>query len=145
MPTPSHRRQRGLTLIESLVAFLALSVGALALLRFQPELRQHAEFARQRSEALRLAQQDLEVLRSITSLAEFAAIVDHAATIEPDGVGGPRFALQRRVDAVAWPGLRDVEVTVSWLDRHGQTQTVGLATLLAAHEPALAAASLLAR
>ena len=47
MPLP--RRQRGLTLIEALFAFLALSIGALALLRFQPELRQqHAEFARQR-------------------------------------------------------------------------------------------------
>ena len=38
------RRQRGVTLIESLLAVLLLSIGALALMRVQPELRQHAEF-----------------------------------------------------------------------------------------------------
>ena len=49
---PTRRRQQGVTLIESLIAVLLLSIGALALMRVQPELRQHAEFARQTGEPL---------------------------------------------------------------------------------------------
>lgn len=145
MPARTPRRQRGLTLIEALIAFLALSIGALALLRLQPELRQHAEVARERSEAVRLAQQELEGLRAFATLAEFNAIAERAVTIEPDGLGSPRYALQRRVDATAWPGAKSVEVIVSWSDRQGVAQQTVLATLIAAHEPTLAAVSLLPR
>lgn len=145
MPARTPRRQRGLTLIEALIAFLALSIGALALLRLQPELRQHAEFARERSEAVRLAQQELEGLRAFATLAEFNAIAERAVTIEPDGLGSPRYALQRHVDAAAWPGAKAVEVIVSWSDRQGVAQQTVLATLIAAHEPTLAAVSLLPR
>lgn len=145
MPARPPRRQRGFTLIEALIAFLVLSVGVLALLRLQPELRQHTEFARQRGEAVRLAQQELEALRGFATRAEFDAIAERAVTIEPDGLGSPRYALQRRVDAGAWPGAKAVEVTVSWPDRQGAPQQVVLATLVAADEPALAAVSLLPR
>ncbi|HNJ83510.1 MAG: prepilin-type N-terminal cleavage/methylation domain-containing protein [Piscinibacter sp.] len=145
MRKPLPRRQRGLTLIEALFAFLALSIGALALLRFQPELRQHAEFARQRGEAVRLAQQEIEGLRGFATRAEFDAIATRAFTIEPDGLGSPRYALQRRVDALAWPGAKAIEVIVAWTDRQGAAQQVALATLVAGEEPALAAASLLPR
>ncbi len=139
------RRQRGFTLVEALLAFVALCIGALALLRLQPELRRHAEFARQRSEAVRLAQQDIEGLRGFATLSGFGAIADHAATLEPDGFGSPRYALRRHVDATSWPGTKGIEVVVSWQDRHGETQQVALATLIAAADPALAAARLLPR
>lgn len=145
MPASTRRHQRGLTLIEALIAFLALSVGALALLRLQPELRQHAEFARQRSEAVRLAQQELEALRGFTTLAEYTALAERATTIGPDGLGSPRYALQRRVDALAWPGAKAVEVIVSWNDNQGSPRQVVLATLVGGHEPSLAALSLLPR
>ena len=145
MPCSPARRQRGLTLLESLVAFLVLSIGALALLRVQPELRQHLEFARQRGEALRLAQQEIEGLRGTATLAEFAAIAARASSIEPDGQGSPRYALERRVDALTWPGAKGIEVAVAWTDRQGLVQTVTLSTLIAGEEASLAAASLLPR
>lgn len=145
MPASPARRQRGFTLIESLIAFLVLSIGALALLRLQPELRQHLEFARQRGEAVRLAQQEIEGLRGPATPAEFDAIADRALTLEPDGLGSPRYALQRRVDTTSWPGAKGIEVAVAWTDRQGQVQTVTLATLIGAEEASLAAASLLPR
>ncbi len=147
MPSSQRCRQRGLTLIESLLAFVVLSVGLLALLRVQPELRQQAELARQRSEAVRLAQQEIEGLRAFTSLADHAAIADHAHTVEPDGLGSPRYAIARRVDAGSWPHAhaRAVDVSVAWTDRRGEAQQVLLSTLIAAHEPALAAQRLLPR
>ncbi len=139
------RRQRGVTLIESLLAVLLLSIGALALMRVQPELRQHAEFARQRSEAVRLAQEEIEAARGIATAAGVAALADRAITLEPDGLGRPRFALQRRVDALAWPGAQVVTVQVSWVDRQGESQQLSLHSVLAAVDAGLAGASLLAR
>ncbi|MFT3956193.1 MAG: prepilin-type N-terminal cleavage/methylation domain-containing protein [Piscinibacter sp.] len=136
--------QRGLTLIEALVAFLILSLGMLAVVRLQPELRQHAEAARHRSEATRFAQQDIEALRGLAS-ASLATIVDTDYSIEPDGLGSPRYALQRRVDPAAWPQARGVTVVVSWPDRGGELQQVVLGTLIAASDPSATGALLLAR
>lgn len=143
--TPRSRRQRGLTLIEAMLGAAVLAVGMLALLRFQPELLRHAEAARQRSEAMRLAQQDLEGLRALVTLEAFEAIDHAAATFEPDGLGGARFTLSRRVERGAWPGAHAVDVTVAWADRQGEPQQLTLSTLLAPPRPGLAAASLLLR
>lgn len=141
----SPGRQRGFTLIESLLAFVVLGIGLLALLRVQPELRAHAEVARQRGEAVRLAQQEIEGLRGFASLAGHAAIGAHAHTVEPDGLGSPRYAVERRVDAGSWPRMRAIDVTVAWTDRRGDAQRVALSTIVSAQEPALAAQRLLPR
>lgn len=144
----THRtpdRQCGFTLIESLLACVVLSVGLLALLRVQPELRAQAEVARQRSEAVRLAQQEIEGLRGFATLASYAAIGPHSRTVEPDGFGSPRYALERRVDAGSWPTMRAIDVIVAWTDRRGEEQRVTLSSLIAAQEPALAAQRLLPR
>lgn len=136
--------QRGVTLIEALIAFLVLSLGMLAVVRMQPELRQHAELARQRSEATRLAQQDVESLRGIAA-ASLEAITSAAYTVEPDGLGSPPYTVQRRVDAAAWPRSRSVEVVVRWPDRSGEAQQVTLVTLIGASDPSAAGALLMAR
>lgn len=136
--------QRGISLIEALIAFLVLSLGMLAVVRLQPELRQHADLARQRSVATRIAQQDIEALRSAAPAAS-AAIAGAAYSVEPDGLDSPRYAVQRQVDAAAWPHAHGVEVIVSWPDRSGETQQIVLVTLIGADDPSAAGALLLAR
>lgn len=136
--------QRGISLIEALIAFLVLSLGMLAVVRLQPELRQHADLARQRSVATRIAQQDIEALRGAAPAAP-AAIAAAAYSVEPDGLGSPRYAVQRQVDAATWPHAHGVEVIVSWPDRGGETQQVVLVTLIGADDPSAAGALLLAR
>lgn len=138
------RHQRGLTLIEAMVAFLILSLGMLAVVRLQPAMRQHAEAARQRSEATRIAQQDIESLRGIAT-ASLDSLTDADYAIEPDGLGSPRYALQRRIDTATWPQARGISVVVNWPDRGGEPQQVRLFTLIAAADPSAAAALLLAR
>ena len=137
-PTPM-RRQRGFSLVEALIAFLVLSLGMLAVVQLQPALRQHVEAARQRSEATRLAQQDIESSRSA------AAIEPRTLTVEADTLGSPRYELTRGVDAAAVPNARAVTVTVRWVDRSGEAQQLVLATFIGNAEPALAAARVVPR
>ncbi len=144
--------QRGLTLIEALVALLVLSLGMLAVARLQPQLRQHAELARQRSEALRLAQEDIERLRGFAAVASSAGVrsYDAIATAQriveadADPASNTRYHLARDIDAAAMPNAKHVTVTVDWLDRGGALQQVRLATVIAAADPALAGSLALA-
>jgi type IV pilus modification protein PilV len=144
--TRSPSRRRGTSLVETLVAFLVLSLGLLAATRMQTELRQGADVARQRSQALRLAQQDLERLRSFSVVASaagrqaFADIAGGTAQIE----GDPNFTLTRDVAADAALRVKQIGVQVAWAGVDGRAQRVELDTMLAGTEPALGGALSLA-
>lgn len=133
----THRshRQRGITLVEALIGVLLLSLGLLGALRLQSWLRLNGDVARQRTEAVRLAQQDTEQMRSFANAAEFQAITnqhreaDHSLTL---------FTLDRRVSGNA--ALKDSLVAVSWQDRAGDTQTVTLHSGIAGLPPVYSAA-----
>lgn len=81
---------RGTTLVEALITFLVLSLGLLAVSRVQGQLRLAGETARQRSEAVRLAEEDIEQLRGFSRIAAagpaagraYADIVASARTVD---------------------------------------------------------------
>jgi Tfp pilus assembly protein PilV len=133
------KHQHGFSLVDALIGLLVLTLGLLAVLRGQPLLRQHAEIARQRSEAVRLAQEDIERQRSTLGVPVAGElIVDEA-------LASTRYRLVRTVDAAAWPIAAAVTVIVHWSDRAGAPQQVLLATLVATPDPALAGAAVLPR
>lgn len=133
----THRshRQRGITLVEALIGVLLLSLGLLGALRLQSWLRLNGDVAKQRTEAVRLAQQDLEQVRGFTDAAEFQAITnqrseaDHPLTL---------FTLERTVSAD--PALKNSLIAVSWQDRGGDTQTVTLHSSIPGLPPVYSAA-----
>ena len=148
-----YHRARGITLIEALIAFLALSLGLLALARLQPELSRHAELARQRSEALRIAQEDIERQRAyaVVGAASGARSYDAiaAAQRDVDAEGGAAHAstayrLTRTVDATTQAGAKALHVVVDWTARDGATQQLSLDTLVAGIDPGLAGSLTLA-
>lgn len=141
-PVPS--RQRGVALLEALIAFLVLSIGLLALSRLQTDLRANADAARERTEAVRLAQIDIEGLRAFANPADWDAIADASADVTPAG-SRTRYTLERVVEAGAVPALKAVQVTLQWNDRHGTPQQWRLATMIAGPDPALSAALTLPR
>jgi Tfp pilus assembly protein PilV len=140
--------QRGTTLLEGLVAFLVLSLGMLSVVRVQTQMRTNSDVARQRSEAVRIAQEEVEKMRAFSTLAvragasAFASLssgtVDAAAG-EPLGSNAD-YVLTREVSTADVPASKNASVTVAWDDRTGTRQQVVLNTLIAGHDPAYSGA-----
>lgn len=138
------RAQRGATLFEALVAFLVLSLGMIAIARLQGHLRLDADVARQRSEAVRLAQQDMETLRGFGSVAaapgtrSFEAIAGAAWSVD---AGAATYRIERQIAATSHvPMAKSVSVTVRWTNRSGAAQHVVLHSIVAGSDPSLSAA-----
>lgn len=152
-PPRSTAAPGGIVLIELLVGVVLLSLGTVLLMRLQTGLRLSGDLARQRSEALRLAEEDIEVLRSFTRIdagaapggRAWAAIAD-AVDLPLDLAGAPTaYRLDRSVSTGSAPALKAVTPTVGWTDRQGQARRLALPTLIAAVDPALLGALLLQR
>ena len=145
------RPQRGVTLIEALLAFLVLAGGVLSMSKLQLYLHAHADLARQRSEAMRIAQADVESLRSFVSLHDEGAtsgtmpyehIDTTSASIDPSNSASEntRYQLTREVDASASARLKAATVGVTWTARDGSPQRAVLSTVVAGVSPALSGA-----
>ncbi|MEO8125364.1 MAG: hypothetical protein ABI633_15050 [Burkholderiales bacterium] len=143
-------RQRGFALLEALIAAVLVAAGAIALIWLQGELRFNADAARQRTEAARLAQADIERLRAVVAVEADAGspawseieddVLDVTPTASPTG-----YVLTRLVQTNAALALKTIEVTLRWNDRRGQAQQLSLDTLIAGHDPTLAGALSLPR
>ena len=138
--------QRGTSLFGTLIAFLVLSLGVLAAARLQTELRLGAEVARQRSEAVRLAQREIEALRAFTVVATttgqpaFDDIASRSSSVD----GAARFTLTRQVDDEVALHAKRVGVRIDWADAAGNAHQVALDTVVDGSEPALGGALSLA-
>ena len=140
--------QRGTTLLEAMMAFVVLGLAILTVARLQLHLRLGSDIARQRSEAVRLAQQDLETIRAFSVVAasagarSYAEIVSSTATI--DGASGyltnTSYALTREVQSGDSNHSKSASVGVAWSDRAGGDQRIVLHTIVARQDPLYAAA-----
>ena len=143
-----RQRQRGTTLLEALVAFLVLSLGMLTVARVQTQLRFNSDVSRQRSEAVRLGQDDLETLRAFSVVAASGAARSYAdvtsASRVVDSSAGyathTRYLVARQITDASAPRAKTASVTVSWTDRAGDTQHVVLDSVISGADPAYSGA-----
>ena len=150
----SAARSRGVSLIEALVALAVMAFGLLGVVGMQATLRFNADVSRQRAEAVRMAQEQMENMRSFGVLSGASTPSDHeyidivAGTDYPAPPSGFANTAFTRVTTVINPSLDDpkmktVQVSVSWLDRRtasgGQPETVKLSSNIAEVAPELMA------
>ncbi|MEI2678445.1 MAG: hypothetical protein V9G29_11655 [Burkholderiaceae bacterium] len=149
---PRPRSQRGVTLVEALLSFLVIALGVLSMSRLHHHLQAHADLARQRSQALRLAQEDIETVRVYASLMQPAGAPPAASSyerIEPvasalDQLGGLQlntaYRLTRQIDAGSALRMKHATVGVAWTARDGTEHRAEVSTIIAGQHPALSGA-----
>ena len=125
-------RSRGVSLIEALVALAVMAFGLLGVVGMQATLRFNADVSRQRAEAVRMAQAQMEDMRSFGVLSGAASAGDHeyvdiiSATdvpVPPVGFANTAFTRVTTVvnPTVDEPKMKQVQVAVTWLDRRTAT------------------------
>lgn len=141
-----QRRQRGVSLLEAVVALAVMAIGAVGIVGLQVSLRHNADMAKQRSEASRLAQETIEQARGFTSFSPVAGQVDWS--MPANGAvtthAGSNTTFTRTVTVVARgeadddPRSKTLHVRVAWTDRKGDPQAVELNSIIAGIAPELA-------
>lgn len=138
-------RQRGVSLVEAMVSLAAMGIGMLGLVGLQSTMRFNADIAKQRSEAVRLAQEQVEQWRSYSTLSGFRDdVVSFSGAAVAFSSTNTAYAIDASVGPPpappVVPPLKDVSVVVSWADRASNPQSVRLVTRIAAAQPAISAA-----
>lgn len=141
----TRRRQRGTSLVEALVALAVMALGMLAVVGVQSTLRLNADVAKQRSEAVRIAQEAMESARGFSTIdapaegqTAYAAIAGGEAQAVAGYTTNTTYLLTQSVVAHADALRKDIGVRVEWTDRSGQPQAVELNSIVGANDPLLA-------
>ena len=132
--------QRGVSLIEAIVAMAVMAFGMMAVVGLQTTLRQNSDIAKQRSEAVRFAEEAIEEWRRFSEMGVVALPkmgYGNIQTLPNETKAGLNaiYVLSRNV--TLGQGWKSITVQVSWVDRADQTQTVTLNSIVAAADPAL--------
>ena len=142
--------QAGVSLIEALVALVVMAFGVLGVAGLQATMRQNADISKQRSEAVRIAQESIEDGRAFTVLATppppasgpaARAYEDVNTAVASNVIGyttNTSYTIARTVVNSASPPIKTLVVDVAWADRTGQTQHVLLNSSIAGIAPELA-------
>lgn len=144
-PARSRGSSFGLSLIEALIAMAIMAFGMLAVVGVQVTLRANADIAKQRSEATRLAEEEIEGLRSFCGMTATATcanawdgMANNVRTLTA-GTGNDfnvDYTVTRTLTAVS-AAETAVVVAVTWQDRNQVNQQITLNSVLAGAEPAL--------
>jgi len=130
-------QHRGVSLLEVLFSLLVLSLGVVGMGKLHRQLQAHADTARQRSEAVRLAHDEIEAHRTFGSTRQGSA----SRTVTD--IAGQRFNtvfhLSREVDE-ANALLPSTTVAITWDGREGTTQQAVLVSALSTQDPVLSGA-----
>lgn len=140
-----RQAQRGVSLMEAVVALAVMGFGMLGVAAMQSSLRQNADIARQRAEAVRMAQDALERYRGYSVIASDGvkrAYDDITTPAANTTLAGTNASYTRAVTVATSSdfNVKTVRSAVSWTDRANNTQSVVLASQIHRVPPELAGA-----
>lgn len=136
-------RNNGQTLIEALLTIIFISMTVIALIRFQNYLAYDNSLSLQKGYATMLAQSEIE------TLADFQVLNNTAGYSSYQGVSSSSstvtgttatYTITWTITSYSNPTYKTIDVTVSWTDRRGNSQSVRLIRNIAGIEPANSAA-----
>lgn len=134
-----YGRQAGFTLIEALLALLVMAFGMLSLSGMQLSLSRSADVAKQRTEAMRLAQRRIDEYRSYTSIAAgggHTIVWDTLpASATQTTVTNATYTVTTAMGGAAADALRPISVTVAWADRGNQAQSLTISSVISKSDP----------
>ncbi|WP_394250680.1 prepilin-type N-terminal cleavage/methylation domain-containing protein [Vibrio profundi] len=139
-------KQKGFSLIEVLISFLLIGVSALGLVKLQIYVEQKADYAIQSIEALHFAERQMEYYRTraenvsgAVGLIDFSELelTEHCLNLSHtnslSGLASSGYDYSCTVDGVSGVlsgALKNVNVTVTWVDRLNAVQSLTLETML---------------
>jgi type II secretory pathway pseudopilin PulG len=142
----TRRRQLGFTIIETLISLVIMGFGILSLAGMQAAVSRNSDDARQRTEAVRLAQEKIEALRSftgITSTIVGQGITNTSALNWGGLVSGNDSITTNAAYTRTWTlggsvndPMRGLTVKVDWTDRAAVPQSISLSSVLSKTNPA---------
>jgi hypothetical protein len=138
-----RRGQAGVSLIEALIALAIMAIGMLGIVGVQSTLRATSDVAKQRSEATRIAQVELERWRSFLTLTggggiNYEDLVAGAVDLPVVTGANATYALRRVVENLPAPRRgKSISLLVTWNDRAGRPESVQLSSLIAGISPEL--------
>lgn len=135
----AQARQGGFTLIEALLALLVMAFGMLSLSGMQLSLSRSADVAKQRTEAMRLAQRRMDEYRSYTSIAAgggHTIVWDTLpASATQTAVTNATYTVTTTMGGVIADALRPISVSVAWTDRGNQAQSITISSVISKSDP----------
>lgn len=145
---PSGARQGGFSILEALVTLVVVSAGLLGLAGLQSTLTREADASRHRGEATRLAQERIESIRSFHQIAAVSSPTWSSFgwtdldknLAKSDTIDSGTNVTYTRTWALGGKDadtMRPLQVTVSWVDRSGESQSVVLNSVVAKMELAM--------
>jgi type IV pilus modification protein PilV len=134
----SLKKTQGFSLVEVLVAALIVAVGIIGLARLQGITLSNSSESRARTDALNLAQEKIEELRTFSNQSAYDMMASGTnANTDPDMAGGnANFTRNWTVtDCTNSMNCKQVNVSVNWTDSSGVVQTVRLTSFITQVDP----------
>lgn len=137
MRTGAQSCQRGFSILEVLITLVVLAGGLLAIGNLYGKIMNGSAAAKERSEAVVLAEQKLEELR-YNLYASIAAGSDTVSATTGSG-SNANFSRSWTVTTSTNPNYKEVQLTVSWTDSRNQSQSAVLTSRISGIDPAQSA------
>ena len=160
------RRVAGVSLIEALVAMAVMAFGMLAVVGMQATLRSNADASRQRAEAVRFAQEQMEKIRTFSVLDTPTSPIATMRSFDGDVVSGAMDTNSLSISGynanatfsgassvtsspagtttfdplLYMPQTKQILLNVSWTDRNDEAQSVQLMSLVSRSAPEISGA-----